>query len=219
MTSRRVLQTVLLAAVLALAGIAIWLVVSDQSSGAAPTASGGDAPAVVNDETHVINQARDEQAVLVEFLDFECEACRAFYPAVEQLRADYPDELTLAIRYFPIPSHANAQNAAIAVEAAARQGQLERMYQRMYETQADWGEKSDSQAAVFRGFAEDLGLDLKQYDADVADPEVAARVQRDFDDGRALGVQGTPTFFLDGQRLEAADPDELYQLVQEALQG
>ncbi|MEU2201657.1 thioredoxin domain-containing protein [Isoptericola sp. NPDC019482] len=219
MTSRRVLQTVLLAAVLALAGIVIWLVVSDRSSGAAPIASGNDAPAVLNDETHVINQASDEQAVLVEFLDFECEACRAFYPAVEQLRADFPDELTLAIRYFPIPSHANAQNAALAVEAAARQEQLEGMYQRMYETQSEWGEKRDSQASVFRGFAQDLGLNLEQYDADLADPAVAARVQRDFDDGRALGVQGTPTFFLDGQRLEASDPNELYQLVQEALQG
>ena len=219
MTSRRVLQTVLLAAVLALAGIVIWLVVADRSSDAEPTVSDGDAPAVLNDETHVINQADDEQAVLVEVLDFECEACRAFYPAVEQLRADYPDELTLAIRYFPIPSHANAQNAALAVEAAARQEQLEGMYQRMYETQSEWGEKRDSQASVFRGFAEDLGLDLEQYDADVADPEVAARVQRDFDDGRALGVQGTPTFFLDGQRLDASSPDELYQLVQEVLQG
>ncbi|CAM3549828.1 DsbA family protein [Isoptericola cucumis] len=217
MTTRRVLQSVLVATVIAVIGLVVWLVSSSDSPEPTRAASGADAPAVVNDETHIVNQAQDEKAVLVEFLDFECEACRAFYPAVEQLRATQGDELTLAIRYFPIPSHVNSTNAAVAVEAAARQGQLEAMYQRMYETQAEWGEQGDSQADVFRGFAEDMHLDLEQYDDDVADPEVAARVQRDFDDGRALGVQGTPTFFLDGQRLEVSSPDELVQVVQEAL--
>lgn len=203
--------------VLVLLGVLSLGAIADDDPKPAPAATGE--TQLVRADSHVLGEEGDSDVTFVEFLDFECEACRAFYPAVEQLRADFPDDLTLAIRYFPIPSHANAQNAALAVEAAARQGQLEGMYQRMYDTQAEWGEKPDSQASVFRGFAEDLGLDLQQYDADVADPEVAARVQRDFDDGRALGVQGTPTFFLDGQRLEASDPNELYQLVQEALQG
>lgn len=64
-----------------------------------------------------------------------------------------------------------------------------------------------------------LGLDLDRYDADLVDPEVAARVQRDFDAGRALGVQGTPTFFLDGQRLDVASPDDLVRVVEGALAG
>ncbi|GAA1739847.1 hypothetical protein GCM10009809_39200 [Isoptericola hypogeus] len=217
MTTRRVLQSVLVIAVIAVIGLIVWIVGSRSSADPVAGASGADAPAVVNDETHIVNQAQDEKAVLVEFLDFECEACRAFYPAVEEVRATQGDELTLAIRYFPIPSHANSTNAAVAVEAAARQGQLEAMYQRMYETQAEWGEQRDSQAHVFRGFAQDMGLDMEQYEADVADPEVAARVQRDFDAGRALGVQGTPTFFLDGKRLEVSSPEELVQVVQEAL--
>jgi predicted DsbA family dithiol-disulfide isomerase len=121
------------------------------------------------------------------------------------------------MRYFPIPGHANSTNAAVAVEAAAGQGQLEPMYQQMYETQAEWGEAQESKADVFRGFAQDLGLDMDAFDAAVADPATTARVQSDFNDGRALGVSGTPTFFLDGEKLEVQTPEELVQAVEAAL--
>lgn len=70
-------------------------------------------------------------------------------------------------RYVPMPGHANAENAAVAVEAAAQQGRFEDMYDRMYETQPEWGEEQESQAAVFRGFAEEMGLDMAAYDAAV----------------------------------------------------
>ncbi len=98
--------------------------------------------------------------------------------------------------------------AAVAVEAAAQQGQYEAMYHRMYETQPEWGESAEDKSAVFRGFAEDLGLDMAAYDAAVADPVTEARVRLDVADGTALGVRGTPTFFLDGQPLT---PDSLEQ--------
>ena len=76
---------------------------------------------------------------LVEFLDFECESCRAAYPVVEDLRTKYAGKVDFVVRYFPIPSHANAVNAAVAVEAAAQQGKFEDMYKRMYDTQTDVG--------------------------------------------------------------------------------
>lgn len=91
-----------------------------------------------------------------EFLDFECEPCAAALPAIEQLRQEYAGRVTFNIRYFPIESHKNARNAAIAVEAAAQQGKLEAMYKKMFETQPSWGEQDDSKAAVFRGFAQGL---------------------------------------------------------------
>ncbi|MGW2092694.1 DsbA family protein [Promicromonospora sukumoe] len=210
-TPRRLLQIVLLAGVL---GLVVLLVVFILTS--RPDAPTGDAQ-VVREDSHVLNQAADEQAVLVEFLDFECEVCRAYYPTVEQLKEQYGEELTVVIRYFPIPAHANSVNAAVAVEAAAAQDALEPMYQRMYETQAEWGEGQDSQAEVFRGFARDLGLDVEQYDAAVADPATAERVQRDFDEGRALGVSGTPTFFLDGEKLETQSPADLVAAVEGSL--
>lgn len=174
-------------------------------------------PATTNADTHVLSEGSTD-IVLVEFLDFECEACGAFYPVVEELRAEYGDRITFAFRYFPLPGHGNSTNAAVAVEAAFRQGALEEMYNRMFETQAQWGEKgAESQAPVFRQYAEDLGLDLAQYDADVADPEVLARVQSDFDDGVALGVQSTPTFFLDDRMVELTSFDDLRAAIEAAL--
>jgi protein-disulfide isomerase len=209
LTSRRLLQLVLLIGVLGLLGLLIAFILTSPERDASAD--------VVREDSHVMSRATDEKAVLVEFLDFECEACRAYYPTVEQLREEHGDELTFVMRYFPLPAHANSTNAAVAVEAAAAQGQLEPMYQRMYETQAEWGEAQDSKAPVFRGFAQELGLDMDSYDAAVADPATAERVQSDFDDGRALGVASTPTFFLDGEKLDVTGPEGLVQAVQAAL--
>ncbi|WP_419707258.1 DsbA family protein [Promicromonospora sp. NFX87] len=210
LTSRRLLQLVLLVGLLGLVGLLVAFILTSPERDAA----GAD---VVREDSHVLNQAPDEKAVLVEFLDFECEVCRAYYPTVEQLRAEHGDELTVVMRYFPIPAHANSTNAAVAVEAAAAQGRLEPMYQRMYETQAEWGEAQESRADVFRGFAQELGLDMNAYDAAVADPATTERVRSDFDEGRALGVGGTPTFFLDGKKLEVTSPEALTEAVQTTL--
>ena len=97
---------------------------------------------VVRENSRVLSRAPEEKAVLVEFLDFECESCRAAYPFVEELRAEYADTVTFVHRYFPLPGHRNSMNAAIAVEAAAEQGAYEKMYQRMFQTQAQWGESA-----------------------------------------------------------------------------
>jgi len=91
------------------------------------------------------------------------------------------------------------------------------MYHRMFETQAEWGEQQTSQADLFRSFAEDLGLDLAAYDDAIADPSTQERVQQDLDDGQALGVQGTPTFFLDGERLELSSVQDLTDALDRAL--
>ncbi|AJK70140.1 DsbA family protein [Corynebacterium marinum] len=198
-----------LLAVVVIAGIVAFLLGrADSTSAPAPETVASDAGLVVRDNSRVLSQAPNEKAVLVEFLDFECEACRAAYPFVEDLRAEYSDSVTFIHRYFPLPGHRNSLPAAVAVEAAGQQGQYEAMYHRMFETQSEWGESSEDNSAVFRGFAEDLGLDMAAYDAAVADPATEERVQLDVADGKALGVPGTPTFFLDGQLLT---PDSLEQ--------
>lgn len=175
--------------------------------------------AVVREDSHRLSSAADGRVTLVEFLDFECEGCLAAYPFVEELRQTYDGRITFVARYFPMPGHANAENAAVAVEAAAQQDRFEDMYDRMYETQSQWGEKQDSQAAVFRGFAEELGLDMAAFDAAVAAPATLERVLRDREDGIALGVEGTPTFFLNGEKLTVTTTDEFIEALDAALAG
>lgn len=172
---------------------------------------------VVAADSHYLSDAGPDAPVLVEFLDLECEACAAAYPVVEQIRQEYQGRLSVVARYFPLPGHANAENAAVAVEAAAGQGAFESMYQRMYDTQAQWGEQQESRADLFRAFADELGLDLAAYDAAVADPATLARVGRDLADGQALGVQSTPTFFLDGQRIQPASVEDFRAQIDAAL--
>ena len=196
--------------------VAVLLGVNNSGADDTGTAEAGGAP-VVREDSHQLSAAADDRVTLVEFLDFECEACKAAYPFVEQLRDDYDGRVTFVARYFPMPGHANAENAAVAVEAAARQGRFEDMYHRMYETQTEWGERQDSQADVFRGFAEGMGLDMADYDAAVGDPTTLERVLRDREDGLALGVEGTPTFFLNGEKLEVTTTDDFIEQIEAAL--
>lgn len=180
-------------------------------------ATSADSAEVVRADSRVL-QAGDEGAVtFVEFLDFECEACGAAYPFIEQLREDYAGRVSFVVRYFPGTGHFNAENAAVAVEAAAQQDNLEQMYNRMYETQAEWGEGQTSEADRFRGYAQDLGLDMAAYDAAVADPATLERVLSDRADGIALGVQGTPTFFIDGIRQDPQSYQDLADALDAAL--
>lgn len=196
--------------------VVVGVAVALSGRGEDAAAAGG--TQVVRDDSRVLQAADDEGAVtFVEFLDFECEACGAAYPFVEQLREEYAGRVEFVLRYFPGTGHFNAENAAVAVEAAAQQGYLEQMYSRMYETQTEWGEGQTSEAERFRGYAQDLGLDMQAYDAAVADPATLDRVLSDRADGIDLGVQGTPTFFIDGARQDPTSYQDLADALDAAL--
>jgi protein-disulfide isomerase len=165
------------------------------------TPEAADDPELIRSSSHLLSESPDDKVNLVEFLDFECEACRAQFPVMEQIREEYDGRINFAIRYFPLGGHQNGMNAALAVEAASKQGALDEMYVKMYETQAEWGESSDSKKELFEEFAAELGLDVAQFRADVEDPATKERVAVDQADGVALGVQGTPTIFLNGEEL------------------
>lgn len=203
----------LLAAVLA---VVVFMLITNNNSDTSEAAAPQEVE-VILENSHRLSEAPNEKAVLVEFLDFECEACLAAYPIVEDIAAEYADELTIAARYFPLPGHPNSETAAIAVEAAAQQGKFKEMHSLMYETQTEWSHTAEDRAPVFRTYAEQLGLDMDAYDAAVEDPATAARIAQDKSDGLALGVEGTPTFFLDGEKIEPAGEVELRQLIEAAI--
>lgn len=200
--------------------LALFLVVDRSGSpdaGAAEQAVADPASIAVRENSHRLNSVPDGRVTFVEFLDFECEACRSVYPAIEELRAEYGDRVTFVVRYFPIASHFNAERAARAVEAAAQQGRFEAMYQRMYDTQAQWGEQRVPQDELFRSFAVDLGLEMSVFDAAYSDPATLERIEADVADGMALGVQGTPTFFLNGTKIEPTTYGDLTDALDAAL--
>ncbi|MFC4010035.1 DsbA family protein [Nonomuraea purpurea] len=197
----------------------VWLAIGSMGSGADRTGANAAAgpPQVVRPDSHRLQTAADGKVTLVEFLDFECEGCRAYFPVVEQLRKTYAGKVTFVARYFPISSHFNAERAARAVEASAQQGKFDAMYQQMYQTQTQWAEKQAPADTFFRGMAQGLGLDMAAWDKAYDDPATLARVKKDAADGEALGVQGTPTFFLNGKKIEPRDSDEFKAAIDAAL--
>lgn len=214
---RNVTVSVTVVGVFVLVVAVLFAVNRSGSDNVQPAAAGAGESQLVRDDSHRLQTAADGKVTLVEFLDFECEGCRAYFPAVEQLREDYAGKVTFVARYIPMPGHFNGERAARAVEAAAAQGKFEAMYQRMFETQAQWGEKQVPADDVFRGFAQDLGLDMAAWDKAYDDQATLARIHRDMADGQALGVQGTPTFFLNGTKIEPRSMEDFKAAIDAAL--
>lgn len=155
----------------------------------------------------------DARVVLVEFLDPECEYCRAAFPVVKMLLEEYPDDVRLVARYFPL--HTNSVLAVLATEAAGNQGKYWEMHELLFERQTEWGEQRTPQRDKFVEYARELSLDIERFEADLSDTEVEAKIARDQADGTALGVRGTPTFFVNGRLL----PQPSYDSLKAAIDG
>jgi protein-disulfide isomerase len=155
-------------------------------------------------DTTAATQSADGKVTVVEYLDLECPSCRAAYPGVERLKTEYGDRVTFDVRHFPIPSHRNAELAAVAVEAAGAQGKRDDMFRLMFDSQQEWGGQQTSQRAVFSGFAQELGLDAAAFEKALDDPALKERVLAQRTEGSKAGVTGTPTFFINGTKFTGA---------------
>ncbi|WP_409495482.1 DsbA family protein [Amycolatopsis sp. cmx-11-12] len=200
--------------------VAALLVITNLGEDTPPARVGGDGPPtvpasiLVRPDSHRLSSPTTSKVTVVEFLDLECEACGAAFPGVERLRAEYGDRVTFVMRYFPIPSHQNAELAARAVEAAGKQGKLEPMYRLMFEKQPEWGDQQISHRETFLGFARELGLDLPAFETALDDPVTLGRVLADRTDGANIGVEGTPTFFVNGVKFSGSPS---YQALKAAI--
>lgn len=137
------------------------------------------------------------KVTLVEFGDFECPACGAEYPVVTQILQNYKGKINYVFRNFPLPQHANAPEAAEAAEAAKAQGNFFGMFNLLYQNQNTWGGASDP-TSYFVTYAKALHLNTKQFESDVKSKKYNNVIQQDINDGYAVNVNATPTFFLNG---------------------
>jgi protein-disulfide isomerase len=149
---------------------------------------------VTEDRDHIQGPA-DAAVTLVEYGDYECPYCGAAYPIIKEVQARMGERLRFVFRNFPIStSHPHAEQAAEAAEAAAGQGRFWPMHDLLYENQ---GRLRDQD---LRAYAEQLGLDVQPFDKELAEHVHAARVHGDFMSGVRSGVNGTPTFYINGAR-------------------
>ena len=151
---------------------------------------------VTEDRDHIQGPA-DAPVTLLEYGDYECPYCGAAYPIVKEVQARIGERLRFVFRNFPITtSHPHAERAAEAAEAAAAQGSFWRMHDVLYENQKRLGDED------LRTYARQVGLDLDVFDRELAEHVHAARVQEDFMSGVRSGVNGTPTFYVNGARYD-----------------
>jgi protein-disulfide isomerase len=142
-----------------------------------------------------IDGPADAAVTLVEYGDYQCPYCGAAYPIVKEIQQRMGETLRFVFRNFPITtSHPHAEQAAEAAEAAAVQGKFWEMHDVLYENQ----KRLDDRA--LHTYAEELGLDVERFDRELVEHVHAARVREDFMSGVHSGVNGTPSFYINGVR-------------------
>ncbi len=158
---------------------------------------------------------------LVEFGDFQCPACGAYYPLFQNIKQQYGNKITFQFRHFPLVNiHQNAMAAHRAAEAASVQGKFWEMHDLLYERQNQWKDATNA-PGIFEDYATELGLNVEQFKTDAASETISGIINADVKAAQALGATSTPTIILDGKIIENApqpnDLDGWTKLIDEAI--
>jgi len=153
----------------------------------------------------------EAKTYLVEFSDFQCPACLAAKPVVDEIIKTNDKTLLFAYRNFPLDQHPLSHQAASAAEAAGRQGKYWEMFDLLFANQDKFSD------ALFPQLADQLKLDKTKFVADMNDPGVKNKILDDIAAGTRFGVNATPTFFLNGKKLTLNSFDDLKTAVTQAI--
>ncbi len=150
-------------------------------------------------DTDYVAANKKAKVMLVEYSDFQCPACGQYHSLIKQVLEKYKDQIGFVQRHFPLQQHENAIVAARAAEAAGKQGKFYEMGDLLFTNQKDW-EELDEPVKTFEGYANKLKLNMDQFKKDNTDA-FDKKIEADRLSGVALGVNSTPTFFLNGVKL------------------
>lgn len=178
----------------------------------APAANAAD---LVRDNSPVLGP-KDAPVTIVEFFDPACEACRAFHPIVKDIMATYPDEVRVVLRYAAF--HPPSEQAVRLLEAARLQGKLEPVLERLLETQPRWAPHGQTPESVWN-LLDETGLNVARAQRESRMPHIVSLLNQDAADIKSFGVNGTPTFFVNGKPLESLGPDQLRELVKSEVEA
>lgn len=159
------------------------------------------------DATNIKGATESPKVTVVEFADFQCPACAAAAPLTQQLVEQYPDDVQVVFRHFPLTNiHPLAQTAAYATEAAADQGKFWEYRDLLFDTQQEWSDQSPEEFKETLGsYADQLEIDKSEFLERIESPEIRSRVSMDVSIGEDVGIAGTPTFFVNGRRTPAPE--------------
>ena len=172
----------------------------------------GDINPVVDSDWQAGN--KNANAVLMEYGDFQCPACAAYYPIVRELIDKNGSEFLFVSRNFPLPQHANAKSSAYAAGASGKQGKFWEMHNMLYENQNAWSAVANPEN-LYIGYAQSIGLNIDQFKIDIKSAEVKDKVEADKNSGIKAGVQATPTFLLNGKRIQPKSYEEFVTAIRQ----
>ena len=155
----------------------------------------------------------DASVTIVEFTDFQCPSCAQQHPVLERLVSEFGNRVRLVVRDFPLSQHADAPRAAEAAEAAREQGKYWEYVAVLFRNQ------SALEVSKLKQYATELGLDRARFDAALDSRKFAEKVERDVIDGQKLGVNGTPTFYINGRRITERSYEGLKATIEAALKA
>ncbi|STQ91969.1 DsbA family protein [Iodobacter fluviatilis] len=159
--------------------------------------------------------AQNAKVTIVEFIDPACEACAAFYPFVKELMAKNPEQIRLVMRYAPL--HQGADQVIAVLEAARKQGKYWPALEIVLATQDKWTQNHQANANLVLPLLAPLGLDMAQLQTDMQSDSIQMLIQQEKADAQALGVNKTPSYFVNGKPLQSFGYQQLSDLVNEAL--
>jgi protein-disulfide isomerase len=176
------------------------------------------APGKEKQESMHVRGPAQAPVTLEEFGDFQCPPCGMLSGPLQEMEKDYGPKLRVIFRNFPFPNHEHALEAAYAAEAAGLQGRYWEMHDLLYKEQANWSKAPDAKQR-FVSYAKILGLEMDRFETDVAGPTVKARVTADQERGKSLGVNATPSIFINNQGVPptSLNPTALRAAIDEAL--
>jgi len=155
---------------------------------------------------------------LTEYSDFECPACKQFEPIVLEVLAQYGDGIKFEYKHFPlIQIHPYAEPAAWVAEAAGQQGKFFEFQELLFENQEDWAPPNPAPSKYFSQYAEELGLDMSQFNRHVRSSIIKDKVRAEYNTARDLGLTSTPTFFLNGQKMNITTYQDFIEQVKNAV--
>lgn len=155
--------------------------------------------------------AKDAKVVITEFLDPECESCRRLYPEVKKVLKMYEGKVKLVVRYAAF--HQNSTHAIKVLEASRKQNKYWESLDIMFKKQPTWANHHNPQPFLVFSFLPDVGVNVEQLKKDMQDPQIVENIANDARDMETLKVQGTPTFFVNGQALEQFGVGFLYSAI------
>jgi len=166
---------------------------------------------IPDEDSPVFGNTTNPKLTIVEFTEFQCPYCSRIAPVMQDLNKKYPDKIKFVYKHFPLSFHSNAKAAAAAAIAAHKQGKF---WEYRYALAPHSRELGDS---IYVAVAKEVGLNIDQFKKDmVLDSAMSARIDKDFQLGVKVGVQGTPNFYINGKRQDRFSPDLVEKMLKEA---